>query len=44
MDAAEIIREDIGSWETVVFLYNSALKKVNTKIDILYDEFKHIHN
>lgn len=44
MDAAEIIREDIGSWETVMFLYNSALKKVNTKIDILNDEFKHIHN
>ena len=39
-----IIQDGIDSWETVMFLYNSALKKVNTKIDILNDEFKHIHN
>lgn len=44
MDAADIIKEDIDSWETVMFLYNSALKKVATKMDILNDEFRHIHN
>ena len=44
MDAAEIIREDVDSWETLMFLYNSALKKVGTKLDILNDEFQYIHN
>lgn len=44
MDAADIIKEDIDSWETIMFLYNSALKKVATKMDILNDEFCHIHN
>lgn len=43
MDAAEMIREDIDSWETVIFLYNSALKEVSTKLEILNDEFRHIH-
>ena len=38
------IKEDIYSWETVMFLYNAALKKVRTKMDILNDEFGHIHN
>ena len=35
--------EDIDSWKTVMFLYNSALKEVNTKLEILNDEFKHVH-
>ena len=35
--------EGIDSWETVMFLYNSALKEVGTKLDILNDEFRHIH-
>lgn len=35
--------EDVTSWETLMFLYNAALKEVNTKIDILNDEFQHIH-
>ena len=26
-----------------MFLYNSALKEVNTKLEILNDEFKHVH-
>lgn len=43
MDQTTIIREDIDSWETVMFLYNSALKEVGTKLDILNDEFVHIH-
>ncbi|SDB18115.1 GTP pyrophosphokinase [Eubacterium oxidoreducens] len=36
-------KEDLDSWETVMFLYNSALKEVGTKLDILNDEFQHIH-
>lgn len=35
--------EDIDSWKTVMFLYNSALKEVNTKLEILNDEFQHVH-
>lgn len=37
------INEGIDSWETVMFLYNSALKEVSTKLEILNDEFVHIH-
>lgn len=35
--------EDIDSWETLMFLYNSALKEVATKLEILNDEFVHVH-
>lgn len=41
---ASNLSNDIGSWETVMFLYNSALKEVGTKLEILNDEFVHIHN
>ena len=43
MDTALIFNEDVESWETLMFLYNSALKEVTTKIEILNDEFKHVH-
>ena len=43
MAASKIISEDVDSWETLMFLYNSALKEVGTKLDILNDEFVHIH-
>ena len=35
--------EEIDSWNTVMFLYSAALQKVNTKLNILNDEFQHIH-
>ena len=35
--------EDVDSWKTVMFLYNSALKEVGTKLEILNDEFHHVH-
>lgn len=35
--------DDVDSWKTVMFLYNSALKEVGTKLEILNDEFKHVH-
>ncbi|MBD8925112.1 MAG: GTP pyrophosphokinase family protein [[Eubacterium] rectale] len=40
----EEVTEGIDSWETMMFLYNSALKEVGTKLEILNDEFVHIHN
>ena len=30
--------EDVDSWKTIMFLYNSALKEVGTKLEILNDE------
>ena len=36
--------EDVDSWQTLVFLYNAALKEINTKIEILNDEFQHVHH
>ncbi len=39
-----INQEDADGWETLMFLYNAALKEINTKIDILNDEFQHIYH
>ena len=35
--------EDIDSWKTIIFLYNAALKEVETKLEILNQEFQHVH-
>ena len=35
--------EDVDSWKTLMFIYSSALKEVNTKLEILNDEFRHVH-
>lgn len=35
--------KEVNDWETVMFLYKSALKQIDTKIDILNDEFQHRH-
>ncbi len=35
--------DDIDSWKTVMFLYQSALKEVNTKLEIMNDEFQYVH-
>ena len=31
------------SWTTIIFLYQSALKEVDTRLQILNDEFQHVH-
>ena len=31
--------DQVDQWRSVMFLYDSALKKVNTKIEILNNEF-----
>lgn len=33
----------VDSWEEVLLVYRSALRKVNTKLEILNDEFQHVH-
>ena len=43
MDTPMNLHEDVDSWSTVIFLYNSALKEVGTKLEILNDEFQHVH-
>ncbi|RKM59479.1 MULTISPECIES: GTP pyrophosphokinase [unclassified Butyrivibrio] len=37
------ISDDINSWEEVNLLYNSALKQIRTKIEILNEEFQEVH-
>ena len=37
------ILENVDGWETLMFLYSAALKEVGTKIEILNEEFLHIH-
>ena len=33
----------VDSWQEVTLVYNAALKQINTKLDILNDEFQHVH-
>lgn len=35
--------EGIDSWREVTLVYNAALKQVETKMEILNDEFQHVH-
>ena len=37
------IGEGIDSWNSVILTYNAALKQMETKIEILNDEFMHVH-
>lgn len=43
MNLPNLDYESIDSWDTLIFLYKSALKEVGTKIEILSDEFQYIH-
>ncbi len=44
MEITELVEnEGLADWETVMFLYKSALREVSTKVDILSDEFVHVH-
>lgn len=36
-------KDQVTSWTEVILLYNSALKEINTKLEILNDEFQHVH-
>ena len=40
-----LMKEDspIESWTEVILIYNSALKQISTKLEILNDEFQHVH-
>ncbi|MCH5263984.1 MAG: GTP pyrophosphokinase family protein [Lachnospiraceae bacterium] len=43
MDARMERDGDIDSWKEVTLIYNSALKQISTKLEILNDEFQHVH-
>lgn len=43
LDYASKSLEEVENWETLMFLYGAALRQVSTKIDILNEEFAHIH-
>lgn len=34
---------DIDNWKEVTLIYSSALKQISTKLEILNDEFQHVH-
>ncbi len=36
-------KEEVDRWKEVTLVYNSALKEVGTKLEILNDEFQHVH-
>ena len=43
MDNINYNAEGVDSWKNIILHYNSALKEVGTKLEILNDEFQHIH-
>jgi putative GTP pyrophosphokinase len=43
MELKSSSRDGIDSWKEVTLIYNAALKQIETKMGILNDEFKHVH-
>ena len=43
LDEQEYVKDAVDSWNSVMLLYNSALKEMGTKVEILNDEFQHVH-
>ena len=35
---------DVDNWKEVMLIYGSALKQIGTKLEILNDEFQHVHS
>jgi len=35
---------EVDNWKEVIFVYTSALKEIGTKLEILNDEFQHVHS
>lgn len=44
MDHVPKTYDQLEQWNSLMFLYSSALKEINVKIEILNNEFVHIHN
>lgn len=43
MELREERDSEVESWEEVILIYRSALKQISTKLEILNDEFQHVH-
>ena len=43
MESIMMQDDSLLSWNTAMLLYNSALKEMGTKVEILNDEFQHVH-
>ena len=43
MEYANNFYVEVDRWKEVIFVYNSALKEIGTKLEILNDEFQHVH-
>lgn len=43
MDERYKATSQVESWTEVILVYNSALKEIGTKLEILNDEFQHVH-
>lgn len=43
MEYTGSVTSDIDSWKEVQLVYSSALKEMGTKLEILNDEFQHVH-
>ena len=43
MDVREYKDNEVDSWEEVNLIYNAALKQVQTKMEILNEEFQRVH-
>ncbi len=43
MDLRQADGEGIDSWQEVTLVYNAALRQIETKMEILNDEFQHVH-
>ena len=43
MENQIMLDESVESWNTAMLMYNSALKEMGTKLEILNDEFQHVH-
>ena len=35
--------DQVDTWNELTLVYKSALKEINTKLEILNDEFQHVH-
>ena len=43
MEKPFTLRDGVDDWNTIIFLYRSAMREVGTKVEILNDEFQHVH-
>ena len=44
MDKTKKSNSPADSWTEVILIYSSALKQISTKLEILNDEFQHVHS